>query len=285
MATKAKAGVRLSGRFSPGTKVDLYQRVGVMFDRAHVGTALATTTVDKLGEAAFDGLDLEPGTQLWVAGRDENDVWRGVQVTAKLREGDGTAMSPADVRARLKQTQPPSTAVQPSTTTGARSTASARVVGGNGQPFAHPKVGVPTPAGEREKNPAPYPRIEDVKEGTVLRSHTVTGEAHPVDLDVPDGHLRQDQVPKGTFQASDTPLGEATVLPEQPGDPASARVEGDNNERAAAQKAAPQPRKRAAKKPAKRKASTTAKKPAAKKAAANPAATRTTARKASPKKS
>lgn len=218
---KTKTGVRLSGRFSPGTEVELYPRVGVMFDRAHVGSPMATTTVDAIGTIEFEGLDVAPGTRLWVAGPDADGVWRGVQVTAKARVAELPSVSPEQIRDQLRQTQPPSSAVQATTTTGARSTTSTRVVGGNGQPFAHPKVGIPTQAELREESPAPYSRIEDVEPGTVLRSHTVTGESHPVDLDIPDGQMRQDQVPETVFQASCTPLGTATILPVQPSDAAA----------------------------------------------------------------
>lgn len=128
-----------------------------------------------------------------------------------------TKLSDDEIRARLAQTRPPASAVRGSgTVTGARSTATAKAVTGSGQPFANAKVGLPTPKDERDPNPAPYARIEDVKKGTVLRSHTVTGEAHPVDLENPDGQLRQDQVPEDVFQASCTPLGTATILPVQP---------------------------------------------------------------------
>ncbi|WCB94504.1 hypothetical protein DSM104299_03241 [Baekduia alba] len=284
MATKTKVGVRLTGRFTPGTEVDLYPRIGVMFDRAHVGSPIATATVDEIGTVDFDDVDASPGDRFWIAGADEDDVWRGVQVTAKARDGDRPRLGGDEIRDRLAQTRPPSSAVAASTTTGARSTTSTRVVGIGGQPFANSKVGLPTPDEDRDPNPAPYPRIEDVEPGTVLRSHTVTGEAHPVDLEVPDGQLRQDQVSADVFQASCTPLGTATVLPQQPGQPESATVEGDTNERVAAQKATPKKRT-PAKRPAKRKASSTAKKPVAKKAQTKPAGGRATARKPSPKKS
>lgn len=180
-----------------------------------------------------------------------------------------------EIRAQLAQTRPPASAVADTSVTGARSTRSTRVVGANGQPFANAKVGLPTPAEDRDPNPAPYARIEDVEPGTVLRSHTLTGEAHPVDPDVPDGQLRQDQVPEGVFQASCTPLGTATVLPVQP---------APVDEHGVTIVETPEPKPAVAKKPAKRKASTGAKKPAAKKAPAKTARGRTAARKASPKK-
>jgi hypothetical protein len=62
-------------------------------------------------------------------------------------------------------------------------------------------------------------RIEDAGAETALRSSTATGEA----LVVPDGEtlpaLRQDQVPAGVPQASCTPLGVATIIDPQVGEP------------------------------------------------------------------
>lgn len=314
MATKTKVGVRLSGRFAPGTEVDLYPRVGVMFDRAHVGSPIATTKVDKLGEVSFEDLDAEPGARFWIAGRDEDGVWRGVHVTAKLRDASSERLGDDEIRERLAQTRPPASAVSATTTTGPRSSTSSRVIAGNGQPFASAKVGLPTPKAERDPHPAPHARIEDTPDGTVLRSHTVTGESHPINPALPDGKLRQDQVPADVPQASCTPLGEATVIGDEaqvfaqlqqkqvtppaagevvqtPGIDAAKSGKVPAESKRAAEGKPPEPKRATSKRsaakkaPAKRKASSTAKKPAAKKTTAKASNSRGTARKASPKKS
>jgi hypothetical protein len=219
MATKT--GVRLSGRFSPGQQVDLYERFGDQFDVAHVGAPLQTAKVSRAGLVEFSGL--EEGKRYWIAGEDD-DVVRGVAMTAKAWTADASPLSEDEIAARLAQTRPPASAARTSSpVTGARSSTTTRVLSGAGQPFANAQVGKPTPKGEQDPQPAPYARIEDVKKGVPLRSHTVTGEAHVVNPDLPDGKLRQDQVPDRTPQASDTPLGEATVIGDE--DQATARLE------------------------------------------------------------
>jgi hypothetical protein len=57
-----------------------------MFDRAHVGNGARDAKVDKLGVVEFDG-PREPGTQRVDCRRDENGVWRGVQVTGEAARG------------------------------------------------------------------------------------------------------------------------------------------------------------------------------------------------------
>jgi hypothetical protein len=222
MAKTEKVGVRLSGRFSPGQEVVLFERHGTHFDFAHVGSAIAEGKVDRTGVVEFDGLVL--GRAYWVAGEDGDGVWRAAQMTAKTRPVEKARQSDSEIAEKLAQTRPPASAVRASTSvTGARSTSTARVVGGNGQPFVHPQIGKPTPKGERDTMPAPYARIEDTPDGTPLRSHTVTGEAHPVNPALPDGKLRQDQVPEDVPQASCTPHGEATIIGDE--DQALARLE------------------------------------------------------------
>lgn len=220
-AQKSGIGVRLNGRFSPGTKVSLFERHGTQFDRAHVGNTLARGKVDQQGSVEFLGLQAK--RSYWVAAEIDGE-WRAVQMTAKEQPAQKQRLSSDAVGEKLAQTRPPASAVRASTpVTGARSTTDARVVAGVGAPFAHQQVGKPTPKADREDQPAPYARIEDVSDGTPLRSHTVTGEAHVVNPDLPDGKLRQDQVPDGMPQASSTPLGEATIIGDE--DQALARLE------------------------------------------------------------
>lgn len=92
------------------------------------------------------------------------------------------------------------------------------------------------PKGE---NPAPHVRQQDVPKGTVQRSDTPLGQATPKDPDELQPKLPQSEVPAGVFQRSDTPLGEATIIP-------AAELENGPKPKAS-------PRKRAAKPKAKRK--------------------------------
>jgi hypothetical protein len=233
-----KVGVRLSGGFSPGTKVVLHRRYGSTFDAASAGATLDRKKVAADGTVMFDGLEL--GAGYWIAALDEDTgEWRARAMTAKPQTDSADKLGENEVAERLAQTRPSATAVRTgAAVTGPRSTSSARphrVLSGSGSPFAHPATGLPTPKGDRDARPAPYVRIEDVPEGTPLRSHTVTGEAHPVNPDLPDGKLRQDQVPEGVPQASATPLGEATIVGDE--DQAAARLE----QKVPASQASPQP--------------------------------------------
>lgn len=64
-----------------------------------------------------------------------------------------------------------------------------------------------------ETDPAPHMRQQDVPKGTVQRSDTPLGMATPI----PDGEhsptVPQSALKKGTVQRSDTPLGEASPIP------------------------------------------------------------------------
>lgn len=201
MAT-SKASVHLRGRFSPGTKVGLYERYGDVF---RGGRALKSATVDKNGEVEFKGL--EEAARFWIAGEVDGDE-RAVAMTAK---GDDATkrLTGAQVRDRLAQTRP--NPQRREIVTGARTTSNTRVTGARGEPFADERVGKPTPKDEREDEPQPYPRIEDMPKGTPLRSHTITGSAHPVEPGEKQPTIPQSDVRKGTPQRSDTEFGEAAL--------------------------------------------------------------------------
>jgi hypothetical protein len=109
-------------------------------------------------------------------------------------QADASPLSEDEIE-RLAQTRPPASA------------ATDVVAGHRGAQLERPRAvrwrsAVREPAGGQadaegraRSQPAPYARIEDVPKGAPLRSHTVTGEAHVVNPDLPDGKLRQDQVP------------------------------------------------------------------------------------------
>lgn len=198
-----KASVHLRGRFAPGTKVRLIERYGDNYLGG--GTEAGTGKVDAEGEVSFDGLDA--GRRFWIVG-EIDDTERAVAMTAK-EQPQRSRMSAKEQRERLAQTRPPDRRRE--SVTGARTSANTRVTTGTGQPFAHEQTGKPTPKEERENEPQPHLRLEDVSKSTPLRSHTITGSAHPVEPGEPQPKPSQDDVRKGTAQRSDTPLGEATV--------------------------------------------------------------------------
>jgi hypothetical protein len=64
-----------------------------------------------------------------------------------------------------------------------------------------------------ETMPAPHMRQQDVPKGTVQRSDTPLGQATPVEPDEFQPKVPQSAVKAGTVQRSDTPHGEATPIP------------------------------------------------------------------------
>jgi hypothetical protein len=67
---------------------------------------------------------------------------------------------------------------------------------------------------------APYPSQDDVDDGTVQRSDTDSGQATPIAHEAP---LSQEDVNAPTLQRSDTPLGTATPIPK--GDAVQAQLD------------------------------------------------------------
>lgn len=215
MATQ-KASVRLSGRFSPGTTVELHPRsLGALGYRSGSTDAVAKAKTDKSGDTVFE--NVEPGTY-WAVG-DVDGTERAVQVTAKEQPSEKQRLSGDEIRAKLASTAATGLGDDRSrrAVTGARGSKNAGAVterarGRHGTPFALERTGAPTPAAERTIEPHPAARLEDAT--GLQRSDTVTGEATPVDANEVQPGVKQEDVPDTVLQRSSTPLGEATPIPE-----------------------------------------------------------------------
>lgn len=212
MATK-NASVRLLGRFPAGSKVGLYPRHGDYYSPDSLGDPVATRKADKDGGVVFT--DLQDGQRLWVTS--DADYNLGVSVTAKVRAVPSDEAKARPVGPEARQLHAQNTGNR-SIVVGPRSSLDARPRDHRGHQqaatsFADPQVGQPAESKTKEREPLPQARIEDQPKGTVLRSDTPTGEAHPVDPSEPVPHLRQEDVGKGVVQRSDTETGDATPKP------------------------------------------------------------------------
>lgn len=78
-----------------------------------------------------------------------------------------------------------------------------------------------------ETDPAPHMRQQDVPKGTVQRSDTPLGQATPIPAGEHSPTVPQSAVKKGTVQRSDTPFGEATPIPPGELDVAPAPAQDD----------------------------------------------------------
>lgn len=178
MATAARSpGVTLRGRFEPGTEVKLYVRRGDVFN-GPVGAAVARAKTSRQSETSFSGL--VDGERYWAVSDDES---RAVSVTAKLQAA-----------AKVREERPDPVSARP-----------------------HQRTEVVPPRGGDVEVPDGVERLPQANQadvsGVLQRSDTAAGAAVPK----PEGEsvpgLRQDQVPKGTLQRSDTEIGEATIIP------------------------------------------------------------------------
>lgn len=202
-----QGSIRLSGGFSPGTKVALVARTGDFF------TYAGANTVDqgKVGEDAtvtFSGLP--EGTRYWVVSLDD-DERRAIAVTAKVQPAEKQRLSDSEVRQRLSQTRPDRASGQ--SISGPRTTTNTRVLSEGGEQM-QAGIGVPTEKDDRELEPQPRLRQEDAR-NVAQRSATITGTAHPVEAGEPQPKPVQEDFRK-VPQRSATELGEATPIEPKP---------------------------------------------------------------------
>jgi hypothetical protein len=210
----ASAQVVLRGRFKPGSIVRLVRVAHEGVLRSEGGEEVATAEVDDSGEVKFSrGVD--EGARYLVSGLIDGFP---VEVRARGRASDDPAVvleqPPVKPdRVRLSDgswaDEPPKRERTPDAFV-ARGPAQHQVRKGTVQRSD-------TPRGEAHPNDPlemlPYPDQRTVKRGTVQMSDTDSGLATPV-TDSPE---RQDQVPAGVWQRSATPLGVATVIPDVDG--------------------------------------------------------------------
>lgn len=199
------AGVRLRGRFAPGTKVQLVPAAGDTF--AVGGPVHKEATVDKNGEVSFDGL--EEGSRWFVAGEVDGRI-RSAAVTAKDQSQQQKA-APAWEAGKFNQqliSQPQTEVIE-----GPRGTAAIRdMMTGQISEFAGVSVGKPQDLPKGEVEPQPHLRQEDVGDKVQQRSATLTGQATPVDPEEVQPKPKQEDVPAKQPQRSATETGEATPV-------------------------------------------------------------------------
>lgn len=239
MASKGK--VRLNGRFPAGTPVRLVrvEHAGVL--RAGAAEAEDAATVGEDGSVEFpaevgarylivgyvDGFPLE----VRVTGRESSDVNSEVAQPPvqpdRVRLSDGSWADEAPER--LKRADQPPFEGAPH--------ASQRMVGEGQVQRSDTIRGSAHPHDPEE--PVPLPDISSKSKSQVLMSDTPLGTLHPAEV----GAQRQEDVPAGTWQRSDTPTGVATPLPK--GGPVKAQQEKESSEsrakRGTPQQAATQP--------------------------------------------
>jgi hypothetical protein len=218
--------VRLNGRFSSGTRVELVKvgHAGVL--RSEGGEVVDSATVGKDGSVEFeaepagryfirgvnDGFPLE----VRVTGRETSDVNSEVAqppVRAdRVRLSDGSWADEAPDR--VKRSDQP-------VFEGAPHASQTFVADGQVQRSDTPR-GSAHPHDPEE--PSPLPDISSRGKGQVLMSDTPLGTLHPAEV----GAQRQEDVPAGTWQRSDTPTGVAAPLPK--GGPVRAQEEKEASE-------------------------------------------------------
>jgi hypothetical protein len=233
MATK-KGNVTVRGTFVPGTKVKLFERGSeITFSAGVAGDSVKSATTSKNGETEFKDVPLgtywavgevetqRPSPNAGTAGMVDVEETRTVAVTVKDRQR-------ADGREPLRRRETKLTSAAPGrdtshdVVTGARGSESAgptRITDpetGASSTFAHNSVGVPSD--DVPDEPQPHLRQEDVDDGIVQRSATLTGQATPKDPDELQPRPSQEDlregripgIPKDAVQRSATPFGEAT---------------------------------------------------------------------------
>jgi hypothetical protein len=200
--------VRLSGRFSPGTRVSLIKVRDETVLRAEGGEEVDAKRVKDDGTVEFSA---DVGQRYFVVGR-QNGFPLEVRVTGRDdSDADDATLSQAPVtpdRTRMADgswVDEPAELDEPKFE-GYPHLAQEQVKGKH----------VMRAYGERgsahisdPKEPVPYGRQEDVGKGTVQMSDTETGQATPVDV----SYQKQEDVPNGVWQRSATPTGLATPIP------------------------------------------------------------------------
>lgn len=182
MATRAQ--VTLRGRFSPGSQVRLVRVDDERALRAEGGEDVGSKKVDADGVVKFTS-GVEVGARYFIVG-----------------QVDG---SPLEVRARGRAAGDEAEVLEQAPVAPDRT----RLADGSWADEAPAQEKTPS----REVGPGPsQQQAGDV----VQRSATPRGSAHPVDTDEQVPYRRQEDVPKGTVQMSDTPTGRATEIVQGP---------------------------------------------------------------------
>jgi hypothetical protein len=173
MASK-KGQVTLRGRFSKGSVVTLTKVAGEHTLRPQGGEDVATKTVEEKDGASFvQFTGVEEGARYIVHGINDGSP---LEVRARGRAADDDS----EVLAQAP--------VQPDRV---------RLTDGTWADDAPTKESAPSLA-------TTFPGQRQVKKGQVQRSDTPRGTAHPVDPDREEPVRRQESVPDGTVQMSDT---------------------------------------------------------------------------------
>lgn len=206
----ASARVALNGRFRPGTQVRLVKVRDERALRSEGGETVGTAKVDSDGLVKFTS-GVEVGARYFIVGQVDGQP---LEVRARGRAADDPAevleQAPVSTdRVRLSDgswlDETPERVKAPSMEVGP-APSQQQVPAGTVQRSDTPR-GTAHPLDPAE--PAPYPRQEDVPDGTVQMSDTETGRAAPIIESV----QRQEDVPSGVVQRSDTPTGVATPIP------------------------------------------------------------------------
>jgi len=120
----AKGSVTLAGHFVPGTKVEIYERVGDISDRDSTDKPVKKATVNKSAEVNVSGLDAGKG--YWVIGEVEGVGTRSVRVTAKPDSPQAARALQESGPAGKPARRVDSPSAGPEVVQGARSTVTAR---------------------------------------------------------------------------------------------------------------------------------------------------------------
>lgn len=210
MAT-AKGQVTLRGRFRPGTEVRLVKVRDEAVLRSEGGKEVATATVDESGTVQFKS-GVQVGGRYFVVGQVEGGP---LEVRARGRAAD----DPGEVLSQAPVTADRTRLADGTFVDEAPEREKAGFGGVGPAPGQHqaPEGTVQrsdTPRGSAHphdpEEQAPYPRQEDVPDTVAQRSDTPTGMATPIVHDAP---VAQGDVKAGTWQRSDTPAGVATPIP------------------------------------------------------------------------
>jgi hypothetical protein len=169
-----KGQVTLRGRFSKGSVVTLTKVAGEHTLRPQGGEDIATKTVEEKDGVSFvQFTGVEEGARYFVHG---------------INDG-----FPLEVRARGRSAEEDSEVLAQAPVQPDR----ARLTDGTWADDAPTKESAPSLA-------TTFPGQRQVKKGTVQRSDTPRGTAHPVDPEREEPIRRQESVPEGTVQMSDT---------------------------------------------------------------------------------
>jgi hypothetical protein len=205
MANTNDARVRVTGGFSPGTRVGLAARYGDIAPKRL--SAEQTATVDKDATVTFTGLP--EGDRFWVFSLADDDR-RALAATAKTETASKKRLPDSEVRNRLAQTTGPNRLQQGNTVLNPETKTRTVVLMAGGLEAQNDRVGKETPREDREFEPQPRLRQEDAR-NVPQRSATITGGAYPVEAGEPQPGPRQEDF-QDVPQRSATPQGEATPI-------------------------------------------------------------------------